>query len=70
MSEEVKDQPSPFQRAPEQIKLTEFDRKPLACSSPIVQTIGGVAYRVHDGYSYKAGTYTVEPSKFPIKPIL
>jgi len=49
-------------RVPEQVKLTDFDRRTLSCSSPIVQVIDGKTYRIHDGYGY-GYNQLVEPSK-------
>lgn len=47
------------------IRLTNFDRKPLACSSPIITKKGGKEYRHHLGY-YSGNGYAVKPTDYPV----
>lgn len=50
------------------IRITDYDRKPPACSSPIIEVHNGREYRVHDGHYAGSFSFLVPPSKYPVKP--
>lgn len=43
-----------------------WQRKPLACNSPLIVCINGLHYRYHLGYYY-GGYYRVPPSIYPVE---